>query len=188
MLISEAQRELRAAFLGGFVGQLASGVIWALSAALAAFVSPQAGMASLFFVSMALFPLTQAILRLSGHSTRLSPGNTLGQLATQIAFTVPAGFILVLAIARDNPAWFFPAALIVVGAHYLPFVFLYGMREFAFLAVAMIGAGTGIALYLPGSFSLGGWVGAVLLAGFAFVGRAAAQRDAPAARASAPAQ
>jgi hypothetical protein len=188
MSISDAQRELRAAFLGGFVGQLVSGLIWALAAALGAFVSPQAGMAALFFVSMALFPITQAVLRLMGHSTQLSPGNTLGQLATQIAFTVPAGFILVLAIARDNPDWFFPAALVVVGAHYLPFIFLYGMREFALLAVAMIVAGVGIGLYLPGSFSLGGWVGAALLVGFAFVGRAVAAREAAAPRAGLPAR
>jgi hypothetical protein len=188
MVISEAPRELRAAFLGGFVGQLVSGAIWAVSAALGAFVSPQAGMASLFFVSMALFPITQAVLRLMGHSARLGPGNTLGQLATQIAFTVPAGFILVLAVSRYNPDWFFPAALVIVGAHYLPFVFLYGMREFALLAVAMIVAGVGVGLYLPGSFSLGGWIGAVLLVGFAFVGRAVAQREAPAPRAKAPAR
>jgi hypothetical protein len=188
MSLAEAQRELRAAFLGGFVRQLVSGAIWALSAAAGAWLSPQAGMAALFFVSMALFPITQAVLRLMGRSTRLSPGNTLGQLATQIAFTVPAGFILVLAVARYNPDWFFPAALVVVGAHYLPFIFLYGMREFALLAVAMIAAGVLIGLYLPGSFSLGGWIGAALLIGFAFAGRAVAQREAPASRASAPAR
>ena len=34
MLIQEAQREMRATFLGGFAGQGVSGLIWLLSAAL----------------------------------------------------------------------------------------------------------------------------------------------------------
>ncbi len=35
MHISQAQREMRSAFLGGFVGQLVSAVLWGIAAALA---------------------------------------------------------------------------------------------------------------------------------------------------------
>ena len=115
MNIQDAQRELRQAYMGGFVGQLVAAVIWALAAALGTWVSEGAGMAALFFVSMFLFPITQLIFRLMGRSTKLGPGNTLDQLAMQIAFTVPIGFILVGAATLHHTHWFFPAAMVIVG-------------------------------------------------------------------------
>ena len=51
MNILEAQREMRSAFLGGFAGQLVSGLIWLIAAALAAWVSPGYGMAALLVVA-----------------------------------------------------------------------------------------------------------------------------------------
>ena len=55
MFIKEAQLEMRSAFLGGFVGQLIAGIIWAVSAAVSTWGTPHLGMAVLFFVSMLLF-------------------------------------------------------------------------------------------------------------------------------------
>jgi hypothetical protein len=156
---------------------MVSGAIWALAAGLGAWVAPIYGMAALFFISMLLFPLTQAVLRLLGRPARLSPGNTLGQLATQIAFTVPAGFIVVAAATLYNPNWFFPAAMVIVGAHYLPFVFLYGMPHFAVLAVLLIAGGALLGRYGPDSFALGGWISAAVFVIFAFVGRSAVLRE-----------
>ena len=170
MLIKDAQKEMRGAFLGGFAGQLIAGVIWALSAALGN-LNPPYGMAFLFFASMLLFPLTQLVLRIMKHPTRLSAENSLGQLATLIAFTVPVNFLLVFAATLDRQNWFFPASMIAVGAHYLPFVFLYGMPEFGILAGVLILGGVGIGLYAPGFFSLGGWLAALAFVLFAFVGR-----------------
>lgn len=174
MLIAEAQREMRSAFMGGFVGQLVAGVIWMLSAAISTWVNTRYGMAVLFFGSMLLFPLTQIILRWMKRPAALEASNTLGQLATQIAFTVPINFVLVAAATLYRETWFYPASMVVVGAHYLPFVFLYGMRHFAVLAGLMILGGVSIALYAPGIFSLGGWLAAALLVVFAVIGRNAA--------------
>jgi hypothetical protein len=42
-----------------------------------------------------------------------------------------------------------------LGAHYLPFVFLYGMRMFAVLAAFLVGGGTLIAMYFSARFSIG---------------------------------
>lgn len=177
MLINEAQKELRTAFLGGFVGQMISGLIWALSAAISPWVSPRAGMIALFVVSAMLFPLTQLTLRLMRRPVKLSPGNTLGQLATQIAFTVPVGFLLVAAATLYRENWFFPASMIVVGAHYLPFIFLYGMWQFGILAVVLVFGGVGIGLYGPDVFSLGGWLSALAMIAFAFWGRSVALQE-----------
>lgn len=177
MLIAEAQRELRLAFMGGFIAQLIEGGIWALSAGVSLWAAPLYGMVVLFIASIFLYPLTQLTLRLIGHNTTLSIGNTLDQLATQLAFTVPVGFLLVLAATLYRENWFYPASMIIVGAHYIPFVFLYGMREFGALAILMVAAGAGIGLYGPNIFSLGGWITAVLLIGFALIGRGVYRRE-----------
>ena len=171
MFITEAQREMRFAFLGGFVGQLIAGIIWAVSAAVSTWGTPRLGMAVLFFVSMLLFPLTQLTLKLIGRPATLRRENTLNQLGMQIAFTVPIGFILVGAATLYRENWFYPASMVVVGAHYLPFIFLYGMPQFGILAGLLIICGTGIGMFGSDAFTLGGWISAVILIMFAFIGR-----------------
>ena len=177
MIITEAQKEIRSAYLGGFVGQLIAGIIWAASAAASTWGTARLGMAILFFVSMLLFPFTQIILRWMGRPAALSKENSLNQLATQIAFTVPIGFILVGATTLYRENWFYPASMIVVGAHYLPFIFLYGMPQFGVLTGLLIVGGVGIGLYGPNTFSLGGWISAVILIIFAFIGRSVILRE-----------
>ncbi len=177
MEILEAQREMRSAFLGGFAGQLISGLIWLSAAALGTWVAPGVGMAALFFGSMGIFPLTQLGVRLLGRSGKVSPENKLWGLGSQVAFTVPLNFLLVGAATLYRESWFFPAAMIVVGSHYLPFVTLYGMKLFGVLAALLVSAGAGLALYGPDIFSLGGWLGGLLLIAFAFAGRAAVLRE-----------
>lgn len=67
--------------------------------------------------------------------------------------------------------WFFPAMMILVGAHYLPFAFLYGMRMFTALAVTLVAGGVAFARFLPGSFGASAWFTAAVLLGFAVIGR-----------------
>ena len=67
--------------------------------------------------------------------------------------------------------------MVVVGAHYLPFIFLYGMPQFGILAGSLIAAGVGIGLYGPDQFSLGGWISAVIFVIFAFVGRSTVLKE-----------
>ena len=59
--------------------------------------------------------------------------------------------------------------MLVVGTHYMPFIFLYGMREFAVLAAVLIGGSMAIALLLPHSFIAGGWFTGIVLVVFALV-------------------
>jgi hypothetical protein len=61
--------------------------------------------------------------------------------------------------------------MIVLGAHYLPFIFMYGMWQFGVLSATLIVSGVAIAMYLPTPVSLGAWLTAALLFAFAFVGR-----------------
>ncbi|MFO8068633.1 MAG: hypothetical protein R6U02_01450 [Alkalibacterium sp.] len=171
MTLADAQFEMRTAFLGGFAGQLVSGLIWLTASVISVFISPAYGMIVLFFGSVTIFPLTQLILRIMGRHAKVSEQNGLWALGSQIAFTVPINFLLVGAIILERQMWFFPAAMIIVGAHYLPFITLYGMKMFGILAALLIFSGTSLVFYGPLLFSLGGWLTGFFLIVFAFVGR-----------------
>ena len=171
MEIKTCQHEMRTAFIGGFAGQLVSGLIWLSAAAVSEWFQPRWGMALLFFGSMGIFPLTQGTLRLLGRPGKVSAENGLWGLGAQTAFIVPINFLLVGAATLYNPNRFFPAAMIVVGAHYLPFITLYGMKMFYILAGLLVLGGAWLALYGPDVFNLGGWLTAAALIVFAFIGR-----------------
>ena len=166
MLVEEAQREMRTVYQGGYVGQLVSGVLWLVSAALGTFVSVNAGLISLFLGGFFIFPLTQLGLRLAGLPASLSSGNPLQSLAKQVAFIVPVCLPVVLGATYYNVNWYYPAFMIVVGAHYMPFMFLYGMWQFGILAGILIAGGVAIAMLLPGTFAAGGWFTGLVLVGF----------------------
>lgn len=169
--MQQNQQEMRMAFLGGFAGQLVSGLIWLIAAFISVLVAPEYGMMVLFFGSMAIFPLTQLFLKGLGRSAKVGEQNGLWALGSQVAFTVPINFLLVGAIILYKPIWFFPAAMIVVGTHYLPFITLYGMKMFGVLSALLIAIGTTLALYGPAIFSLGAWITGALLIAFALMGR-----------------
>jgi hypothetical protein len=180
MLISEAQKESRTVYLGGFVGQLVSSTIWFASAAVSTFVEHKTGFWALAIGGAAIFPLTQALLLLAGRRAALARQNPLGSLAMQIAFTVPLVLPVAGAAALYRPGLFYPACLAIVGAHDLPFVFLYGMKTFAVLAAALTCAGYAIGFIASDEVVLGGWVGGVILFVFAFALLAAYRKGLPA--------
>lgn len=168
MLVSEAQREVRTVYLGGFVGQLVSSAIWLMSAAITSFIDPKTGFWALAIGGAAIFPVTRAIFRLAGRPAVLSKENPLHFLGMQIALTVPFVLPVAGAAALYRPGWFYPACLLIVGAHYLPFVFLYGMRTFAALAAVLMASGFAIGMTAPNRLAMGGWFGGVTLLAFSF--------------------
>jgi hypothetical protein len=90
---------------------------------------------------------------------------------------VPINFLLVFAISMYRPIWFYPASMIIVGTHYLPFMTLYGMKMFGILAAILILFGTYLGVYGPLIFSLGGWFTGVILILFAFIGKVKVIRE-----------
>lgn len=185
MRISEAQRELRSAFLGGFMGQLVSALLWGVAAGLGTWGSQSHSIGFLVIAGIFIFPLTQLGLRLIGRPGRVGPENGLYSLGAQVAFVLPLSLPVVGAATLYRPEWFFPSFMIVLGAHYVPFVFLYGMRMFSALAAVLWVAGLTLGLWVEAPFATGAWLTFATLLGFALIGRgvvlseeaAAASRD-----------
>jgi len=177
MLVQEAQSEVRTVFLGGFWGQLVSSVLWLVSAALGTWATPRVAIIELVVGGFFIFPVTQLLLRLSGKPASLTSRNPLWNLGMQMAFTLPLSMLLLVPVTAFRLNWFYPALMILVGAHYLPFTFLYDMRMFVPLSAILVGGGVAIALHFSGSFSLGGWIGGLTLFIFAWIGRASVQTE-----------
>jgi hypothetical protein len=180
MDIQDAQRESRSVYIGGFWGQLVSSVIWLVSATLGTWVSPKASILTVVIGGFFIFPLTQMLLRLSGRRASLGRENSFHSLGMQVAFVLPFSMLLLVPVGQLRLNWFFPALMILLGAHYLPFATLYGMRMFLFLAGILIVMGVVIALWFSRTFSLGAWVGGLTLFAFAWIGRSIATGEASA--------
>jgi hypothetical protein len=171
-IIVDAQREVRFRWSRGFYGQAVSGVIWLVSASFASWGSPRTAIAVLVICGFFIFPITELLVRTVGSRLKLDSRNLLPQLGMQVAFVLPFSMPLLLPVSQYNLNWFYPALMILLGAHYLPFVFLYGMRMFAALAASLLGGGIITAMYLSSSFSIGAWYTGTILLMFAAVGKA----------------
>ena len=178
MDVQDAQREVRFVYIGGFWGQLVSSVIWLVSAAVGTWVSPRASILTILIAGFFIFPLTQLALRLSDRRASLSRQNPFNSLGMQFAFVLPLSMLLLVPVGLYRLNWFFPALMVLVGAHYLQFATLYGMRMFLFLAGMLIAMGVVIALYFAETFSLGSWIGGLALFVFAWIGRSIATGEA----------
>lgn len=169
MDIKVAQQDVQSTFLRGSVGQAVSGLIWLVSAALGTWASERSAILVLVLGGAFIFPLTQLTLRLLGRPAGLPKGHPMNALAMQVAFILPLTLPVIGAAAMANINWFYPAFMLVLGTHYLPFMFLYGMWEFGLLAALLIGGGVAIGMSFPDTFTIGGWVTAVVLLLFALL-------------------
>ena len=90
---------------------------------------------------------------------------------------LPLCLPLVAAAAAHRLEWFYPAFMIVLGAHYLPFVILYGMPMFGALSIALVGLGIVLPHVSGGSFAGPAWITGGLLLAFAVLGLTLVRRE-----------
>jgi hypothetical protein len=171
MLVTDAQKEVRTTYAGGFFGQFISGVVWLASAVLGTWVSQRSGIIMLVLGGFLIFPLTTLVLVVLRRPHSLSPTNPFRNLAIQVAFVLPLSMPLLAPVAAHRLTWFYPGMMVLLGAHYLPFATLYGMKSFIGLAGLLLVSGIGLAFLWPDIFSVGAWMTTVILFAFAFIGR-----------------
>ena len=103
--------------------------------------------------------------------------NELSALGMQIAFVLPTSMLLLFPVTRYSVYLFYPAMMILLGAHYIPFVFLYGMRIYAGLAALLAGGGVFVALTCGSQFSIGAWYTAAVLFLFSLLAKAIVAKE-----------
>lgn len=161
MTVAAAQRDVRESHLCGAPGMLVSGLLWLGSGVVALLVSPRTAMLVISLGGMFIYPVGMALTRLLGRSALLARANPFGALARESAFIIPLCLPLVFAAAVAHVEWFFPALMVLVGAHYLPFVTLYGMRLYYLLGLALIVVGLLLGLGRA-SFEAGAFAGGLI--------------------------
>jgi hypothetical protein len=167
MELAEAQREMREVYLNAAPGQAVAAAVWLLSATCATWVSVRAAVIALVLGGMLIYPGTQLILLAMRRPTSVTPANPLRELAPEVALVVPLVMPLAGAAMLHRVTWFYPAFMVIVGAHYLPFSFLYGRRAFLVLAGLLLIGGFGLAFAPNAPFALGAWLTGGALAVFA---------------------
>ncbi len=183
MHIEAAQREVRRVYAGGFPGLLISAGVWIVAAALGTWVGWQAAMWALVIGGAFIFFALEVLLRAVGHNPALSAENPLNALTLQLAFLLPLLLPLIVAAFQHRDDWLFPAFMIALGAHFLPFTFLFGMWQFGALGMVMGLSGMVFGFATTESFVIAGWYGGAVQLLFAFMALSAIRREQGGARA-----
>jgi hypothetical protein len=156
--------EMRLTYWGAVPHTLFTALIWISAGLVGDYFSTSA--AILFFIvgGTFIFAGGELLRKLMKTPQLITKENRLPQFFTLLAFTVPLSYPLIYLAIRNNIDHFFPAFMILIGAHYLPFVFGYRMITFGILAVILVALGTFISLVYPLSFSIPAYItGGILL-------------------------
>lgn len=135
------QRDMRSAFLDGAPGMLVSAVVWLLAGTVCARYGMHAAVWTLLVGGALIHPVSTIALKLSGKSARAPKGSALTHLAMATTAWLIVGCVLCYGLYTANPAWFFPAMLLVIGSRYLAFQTLFGHRLYWLCGAALIAAG-----------------------------------------------
>jgi hypothetical protein len=156
MTITEAQQEMRRAFVGGGPGTCVSGLIWLSAAITLKYHSIGTAYATLFFGGMLIFPLTQLVTRFLFGQPIVTPGNPLSPVVLESTAAMIAGLWIAWLFHSVHPAYVFPIAAIAVGTHYAAFQTVYGDKRFWLLAalITFVGVADIVGLKLPGGPAL----------------------------------
>jgi hypothetical protein len=130
MQISEAQADLRRAYLDAGPGTIISGLVWAAAAVAEARSGIRTGFITLFFGGMLIFPLSLLVNRVLLRRAPESPDNPLGKVVLESTIAMLAAFLPAWLFLQHAPALVMPLAALAVGAHYFAFRTAYGMTAF----------------------------------------------------------
>lgn len=164
----DSQKDMRRAYLCGATGVLVSGIVWLIAATVALIQSNTASMLTLFFGGMLIFPVSVQLARLLGAKAPHAKHNVLRHLAIENLGILFGGLFIAFVAAQQNPALFYPVMLIIIGARYLTFQSVYGLKTYWILGVLLMLAGFTSAATSQ-DFVVGAFVGGGIEIGFALL-------------------
>lgn len=171
MHLGEAQRDMRRAYVNGGVGIFVSGLLWVIAGVVTLNVDLFSGMATLFFGGMAIHPLSLLLARGVFKRGKVRSHNPMEMLALQSTAFLIIGLLVAYMVSDTHEGWFFAIALLTVGARYLVFQTVYGMRFYVVLGAVLI-AIAACALWLaftPAFVALAGGLTELLCSAFILI-------------------
>ena len=141
MTITEAQADLRRAYVGGGPGAFVSGLLWFVVAWIEGQHGVRTAFITLFFGGMLIFPLSLAASRLLFRRARESGDNPMGMVALESTIAMIGGLLAAWLILPLKPELAFSLAAVAVGTHYFVFKTAYGDRLYWALAALITAVG-----------------------------------------------
>jgi hypothetical protein len=161
--------ELRQTYLGAVPHTLCTAIVWISCGLWGYYVSKYEAMIIFIVAGTFIFPGGELIRKIMRAPNVLSKENRLPQLFTLMAFTIPLSYPLVYLIVKNNINLFFSSFTILIGAHYLPFIYGYRMYTFGLLASLLVTLGTYFSVQHPNEFSLPALIAGAILLTFAII-------------------
>lgn len=161
MEISEAQSEMRAAYMCGGSGALVSGIIWLLSGIIAFYFNPQTVIIIFFFGGMLIHPISILIDKMFKRTGSHRKENPLGKLALESTMILFVGLFLAYSMYQFKPDLFFPIMLLIIGVRYLLFQSIYGLKIYWIFGLSLMLVG-GICLSTQQSFQIPAILGGLI--------------------------
>ncbi len=141
-------KEIRQSYLGGFSILLIEGFFWILAGILWNFVSFKIGILIIIISGTFFYPISQ-LFQIILKQPKIRKENPLNLLFTQIGLIIPFSFPLIFLLTKEDVNLFFPALSIIVGAHFLPFVYAYKLKTYWILASLLVINGILFGFILP---------------------------------------
>ena len=167
----------RIAGRGGAVYLAVEGVLWLLSATCGSLGRLPLAMGTLIFGGMLIHPISLGVSRLL-QLPKPAESNDLPILNTWLALMIPLSLpLLFMAVAGGRSHLFYPAFAVIIGAHWLPFTYVYRMKSFAVFAGVFVATGIVFAFIIPQTFAVPGFVVGAELLLFAAINNRLVQRE-----------
>ena len=163
-------KEIRQSYLGGFSILLIEGFFWILAGIFWDFVSFKIGILVIIISGTFIYPLSQ-LLQIILKRPKIRKENPLNLLFTQISLIIPFSFPLIFLLTKENVNLFFPALTIIIGAHYLPFIYAYKLKTYWVLAPLLVVGGSLFGFIVPDNIYYCAYYTGSLLLLFAILNR-----------------
>jgi hypothetical protein len=161
-------KEVRQSYLGGFSILLIEGFFWILAGFLWDFASFKIGILLIIISGTFFYPLSQ-LFQIILKRPKIKKENPLNLLFTQIGLIIPFSFPVIFLLTKENVNLFFPALTIIIGAHYLPFIYAYKMKIYWILASLLVVGGSLFGFIMPDNIYYCAYYTGSILFLFAFI-------------------
>jgi len=163
----DIHQELRETYIGAAPHTFVMGLVWIASGSISLFVSTGMTILFFFFAAGIAFPVGEVLKKGLKVPDRISTDNHLPRLFMYLGASIPLSFPVIYMSMQHNINWFFPAFAVIVGGHYMPFIWAYKMPSFGILGILLIAIGSFTGWKYPDDFSLAAYISGGVLVAFA---------------------
>ena len=161
MNFKELQKDMRVAYAGGGTGILVSSIIWFASGLVGIYSTKEISILTFFLGGMLIYPFGIFSTKLLNRTGKHRKNNPLAFLAFESTAILFIGLFLAYSIFQIEKQWFFPVMLMIIGARYLVFQSIYGMKAYWILGLLLTVSGM-LCLISNQPFHFGGILGGII--------------------------